>query len=990
MDKPLSKSISILFAGTFWLWNGFFIVLFYGFFLPFWAPQLLAAMVAGEVAAVYLIPLGLLLLTPVVSVAVGLIQFGGRPRSLLRWFYGVEAPLMLIATLWLFLLRDLTPGAIWTLGTGAVCLTVYGLELVGWRPGRRDRWGAIAVLGTSGLMLGLAIGVGALMTLYGIPVTWSLLTVLAQGVWSYESSLLAAIRDLTFTVFFALSVVLLAGMPVSVAVLYWRSGLRGLERSAQRWGQRRMFWGAIAGLCFWMVALTGLSWQPQHFAFRTLDRPITTDRDRQALIDQGDRLRRGLLNAYLQRQRYLGTTDTSSDVEELYRFAFKMPEETAHALQQVRDRLIFPFLYQGHPRDAQRAARLYEALFDQTIERGEQEAVQRAFRASASLDGAGAGALNVNERRVLLERQDLNVTPHGDWATVELHEVYRNQTLDEEEVLYYFSLPESAVVTGLWLGDTGDVAKRFSYRISPRGAAQKVYESQVQRVVPQDPALLEQVGPQQYRLRAFPVPPRRRSWETGTLERPLAMHLWLTVEVPRLGDRYPLPKLLERRNIYWTGRTERHYGDVSPLMDPVMDGSGRDDRADWLKNPWLPAAIAATPAQDLAQDQDQAKNQGAPAVQDYGAIAGYRITAEPLPRDRIALPTAPRLAVILDTSYSMARQRPALKRLWQWFDGQGYLDGRLENGDVDLFLPGDALGDRAPQWLPAAERFNPDRQVFFGTLPPQRALIQYQRHQAQLDQSAPAVPYDAVLFVTDRGTYELAGDRREAVPFQAPLWLLHVGGQLPEAYDDATLASFRSSGGGVAMDIETLLAQVALRRSRPVANSDSPDTSETPNSELPFTWADGYRWRFTAIAPAPTTSPDDLQGNPKTDALKTDRLIAAPAARQLIQALAGRSANPSLDTLDRIHRIATTFGIVTPYSSAIVLVNDEQRAALDRAEASRDRFNRNVVTGKEDEDTDPNTASIPEASPLYGLPIVLVLLWFTRSRSPHRQRPPAP
>ncbi|GAB4352683.1 MAG: hypothetical protein Fur0042_21280 [Cyanophyceae cyanobacterium] len=976
MDKPLSQSVSILFAGTFWLWNGFFIVLFYGFFLPFWAPQLLAAMAAGEVAPVYLIPLGLLLLMPVLSVAVGLIQFGGRPRSLLRWFYGVEAPLMLVATLWLFLLRDVTPGAVWTLGTGAACLAAYGLELVGWRPGRRDRWGAIAGVATSVLMLGLAIGLGALMTLYAIPTTWSLLTLLAQGLWSYEPSFLAAIRDLIFTAFFALSVVLLAGMPVSVAVLYWRSGLRGLERSVQRWSQRRMFWGAIAVLGFWMVALVSLSWQPQHFAFRTLDRPITTDRDRQALIDQGDRLRRGLLNAYLQRQRYLATTDTSRDLADLYRFAFKVPDGTAEALQQVRDRLIFPFLYQGHPRDRQRAARLYEALFDQSIERGERESVQRAFRASASLDGAGAGALNVNERRVLLERQDLSVSPHGDWATVELHEVYRNQTLDPEEVLYSFSLPESAVVTGLWLGDTGDLAKRFSYRISPRGAAQKVYESQVQRVAPQDPALLEQVGPQQYRLRAFPVPPRLRSWETNPPERPTAMHLWLTLEVPRQGDRYPLPKLLERRNIYWTSRTERRYGELQTLTGPAVEVPERDYRADWLKNPWLPTAIAAQPPQDQAQDQ--AQGQRDQAIQDYGAIAGYQITAEPLPRDRIPLPTAPRLAVILDTSYSMVRQRPALKRLWQWFEGQGYLDQRLDNGDVDLFLPGDALSDRAVQWLPAAERFDLDRYGFFGTLPPQRALVQFQRHQAK---NAPAVPYDAVLLVTDRGSYELAGDRQDPVPFQQPLWLLHLGGQLPEAYDDATLASFRSSGGGVATDIETLLAQVALRRSRPVTDPDSLDTA---NSELPFTWADGYRWRFTAIAAPPGTPPSDPQGNPKKDSLKTDRLAAAPAARQLILALAGRTANPSIETLDRIHRIATTFGIVTPYSSAIVLVNDEQRAALDRAEASRDRFNRTVVTGKEEE-TDPNVASVPESSPLYGLPIVLLLLWSTRSRSSHRR-----
>lgn len=966
MDRPWKLATAILFAGIFWLWNGVFLLLAYGLLLPFWAPQLLGAIAGGDVAAVYLIPLGLLLVVPPTAVVVGLVKFCGQPRSLLRLFYGVEAPLMVLAGTWIFLLREVTPGATWTLATAVLCVGFYGLELMGYRPGRRDRGGAIAVLVTSGLMLALAIGVGALLTLYAVPLTWTLLVSLGQSGWFFGGSLFEWATGVLTLLFVLTSTVLMAGMPVSVSILYWRSGLRGLEGSARRWGQRRMFWGAIAALGFWVMVLAGLSHQPQHFAFRTLDRPITTDRDRQTLIDQGDRLRRGLVNAYLQRQRYLSTTTTSRDVADLYRLAFDMPDGPAQTLQQIRDRLIFPFLYQGQPGDAKRASRLYGSLFDVTLERGEQAALQRAFRASVTLDGAAAGALNVNEERVLLERQELEVTPHGDWATVALHEVYRNQTLEVEEVLYQFSLPESAVVTGLWLGDTEDLAKRFAYRISPRGAAQAVYESQVQRAAPVDPALLEQVGPQQYRLRAFPVPPRPASWQT-TPTGPTVMHLWLTLEVPRQGDRYPLPTLLERRNIYWTaGRTERRYGDgvaaAGRSPEAVTDRTGQPE------TPWLPTAIAV-PETIAAQ---------APQRQTYGAIAGYRVTADPLPRDRLPLPTAPRLAVILDTSYSMDRQRAALNRLWRWFGQRGYLDQRLDNGDVDLFLPGDALSDRAPQWQPAAERFRPDRYVFFGSVPPQRAFEQYQTLQRAQPPSAP--PYDAVIFVTDRGTYELAGDRNEPVTFDEPLWLLHVGGQLPEAYDDATLTSFQDSGGGIATDIQTLLGQLALRQT---AQGAAPE-------RIPFTWADGYRWRFDAIAassapsdpsdPSANQASSEIQGDLRGDP-RGDRLLAAPAARQLIQYLAGRTASPTPETLDRIHRIATDFGIVTPYSSAIVLVNDDQRRALDQAEASRDRFNRKGMTGQEN--SDPNAASIPETSPLYGLPLVLLLLWATRSRSSH-------
>ncbi|NJK27929.1 MAG: TIGR02921 family PEP-CTERM protein [Coleofasciculaceae cyanobacterium SM2_3_26] len=140
------------------------------------------------------------------------------------------------------------------------------------------------------------------------------------------------------------------------------------------------------------------------------------------------------------------------------------------------------------------------------LQRAERKAVRHALKSTALLDQAKAGLANIEEERVWLRQQQVNVQPQGDWAKVELYEVYENKTEDVEEIFYYFSLPESAVITGLWLGDTANRDTRFEYVISPRGAAQKVYNDQVQRTRPVDPALLEQVGPQQYRLRAFSHP----------------------------------------------------------------------------------------------------------------------------------------------------------------------------------------------------------------------------------------------------------------------------------------------------------------------------------------------------------------------------------------------------------------------------------------------------------------------------------------------------
>lgn len=65
-----------------------------------------------------------------------------------------------------------------------------------------------------------------------------------------------------------------------------------------------------------------------------------------------------------------------------------------------------------------------------------------------------------------------------------------------------------------------------------------------------------------------------------------------------------------------------------------------------------------------------------------------------------------------------------------------------------------------------------------------------------------------------------------------------------------------------------------------------------------------------------------------------------------------------------IHAVAKKYKIVSPYSSMLVLVNDEQRQLLKEAEAQSDRFDRKVENGKENlsKPVNPLKVSVPEAS----------------------------
>ena len=117
---------------------------------------------------------------------------------------------------------------------------------------------------------------------------------------------------------------------------------------------------------------------------------------------------------------------------------------------------------------------------------------------------------------------------------------------------------------------------------------------------------------------------------------------------------------------------------------------------------------------------------------------------------------------------------------------------------------------------------------------------------------------------------------------------------------------------------------------------------------------DGYVWSYAKTPKAKAVSRI-------TDA--DNEGFKPIAARQLITALSKQKTANQLTQLDAMHSLAKTFKVVTPYSSMIVLVNDAQREQLKAAEAKKDRFDREVESGKE-ELTKPNNplnvSGVPE------------------------------
>ncbi|MCT7996166.1 TIGR02921 family PEP-CTERM protein [Laspinema olomoucense] len=899
-----------LFSVIFWLWNLTFLGIVYLGILPWVAIPLIQATVEGIIPLEFTLAVTGAIAIPTVCTGIG-IKLRKRPLQLIRLFYGVEAPLFTLCLVRLFMLREMTPASNLMVGTALLAMAAFGLELF-YGYANRDRKLAWLQLATHTLMLLMGLYLGALLLFYVVPFTVFFAGYLISLDWveaiinllEYESW--NVIWWVPFSFFlWGFSATLFIAMPSALATFHIYSGYKIIRQFATQYGRKWAIFGSGVVLTAWMVLFLSFQQQPQIQAFKSLENPISTDRDRQELLAKSNSIRQGLLNAHLLSYRYLSTHKDNNHIRFMYQDLLGMEESAAQVVQNWYNGLMSPFLYQGSREDSEKAATLYEQFFDTPIQKGEAKTILHAAQSTFNREEAKAGLLNINEQRVLLKQQEITVTERGDWADVELYEVYENQTPQDEEVFYYFSLPESAVLTGVWLNETADRSDRYVFQISPRGAAQEVYNEQVRRSI--DPALLEQVGPRQYRLRVFPIPARLTSFDNTNRQEQPKQHLWLTYKVMQSPQGWAMPQLAEKRNVFWNRKTQRQYN---------------GERVKRLGDAWMPEFLPATDSPSGTAHQ-------------VTLPGDYQISAKPLTETDYILPQGKRIAVILDRSYSMRSHAKEVTETVNWLKQNGFADNRLENNDADLYLTTSPGAN--PLRLDNLGELNPTQITYYGSLNYREMLQQFQELQENTN-------YDAVALISDRGSYELAKDSPDLLTLSSPLWMIHLGG-LPRAYDDGTLQAIQGTGGGVSTDLEEVLQRIAT-------------TAKLGQSAVSV--VDGYSWFVEKPAKA------SLATLPKTLATATvpDKAGVEPlAARQLILALSKQMDAASIADLDAIHAIAKHYEIVSPYSSAIVLVNQDQKQQLKEAESRSDRFNREIEDGTEQLQQPQDMMSVPVPEP---------------------------
>ena len=858
----------------FWVCNVLATLLFTVFTAFAILPLVLIASFTAEIPLSITVGLLVLIAMPVVAIAFA----NARPNAISPFFYGVEIPIILLVSLRIGAIREMTAGGTFLIGSAIAACAIYGWHLWKDEYEHTDRplanWNAHLLAATTSLVGIVGLFTGVLALLYAIPAVANTITNIAGTRW--DANFLNPIVLIFLTLYGAM-IAAFAAFPIYIASYYPGLWLRALKTTSL---SKTAFAAVSLAITVLLLGVHSITSSQSHVVYlHALDK--MTASEKRAAMENPERVRGALLNGYLHDYRYLETS-YSQKLGRKYQRAFGNIQFTNTA-EKAQSALLGPIIYAGSPSDVSRADRLYEELFDTPIQRAEQKAVTKALQATYDRDEVTAGLMNIGVRNVLLKEQNVTLHDQGTFAVVEIEEVYENLTPQNQEIFYSFSLPEDAAVTGLWIGQTPDRNKMDSFVIAPRGAAQQVYEEQLRRNI--DPALLEQVGPGQYRLRIFPIP---RAWSnrSSSNARDRRMRMHMRYVVPNNAGTFALPTLLEKRNVDWSAETTRRLND-----EIVQTSQG-----------WMGTTIEAKDPDATTFDVTLGKS---------------RVQKRPV--SSVEAPVSGRFAVLIDTSYSMRERASTLEKNLQELRDWGVSSPSTE---LDFFF------HRADSGIEKTDA--PD----VSQLQPYGSLTLQQMIAALKDQTA---QFDAVIILTDQSRYGVTAGQSD-IALDQPLWVFPQG-KAPAAYDDDVLDLIYRNKGGVVDSVSAL--QTAM------ANLDGRVIS-------------GSLWSVSPASYGQAIWPDQ----------------AALAARQIILARS-YGTPPTPTALDELHALAQKHNVVTPYSSMIVLVNDQQRQQLEEVSKADDRYGRESHSGKE---RLSSPSRVPEPSPLLLIFVTCIAAWWYRKR----------
>lgn len=935
----------------FWLYNGIYL-LFIGFTGSFFLAQWKEAQISMGIPWSVALMVYVLILIPIAAVIVGAgTRLRKDPKKLVTFFFCIELPLVFIALVRILFIRQLTP-VLWYLSLSAV-VSVVGILFVLFQEDVRATVWRIARTLSQQLAL-LLVGYGTALILFFLPI---IIAVILRGIFEIEWRMILKIfidtKGIAFfsAIFSLLLFLMTVGFflvaPIVTSLLYYYSFTKARRSLHAIMPTSTVRLLTIGFAVLSILIAVGLSLQPHDQsstqniqAFRDAKTFAEKQQLAKPLMKEKESIRRTLRDLYLAQYRYMGDVETDI-LQRGYVQQLHFSAAGSESVQKIFNTLASPFIYHGKfDDDVKRAGEEYQELFDAHIQDGERDAIVAALQSTNTRDPLKADLLDKGAKRVRVVTRDISVhAEQGNVLRVGFEETYQNITDRMQEVYYEFSLPAAAVITGLWLGPNLE----YQGVVAPKGAARRTYEQQVRERI--DPALLEQIGPRQYKLRVFPIPvnPDQILQAQGQAV-PANQRVRFEYLVSNSGIEIPFPVFGQTRNVFSDKDTLQHFFSNDPALDRQI--SNENGKFVFQEAPTCLTSIFETPG--FASDHLVFLPHGInPLVKDgYTCDKGFG--------DPFTLLKGMKLALLLDVSESNSDMN------WNEYLKATFPAAQLLRGQnsIDVYFFNTQLSDKN-QLTPAMLEQGFDV-VSFG-----------KTDRLKIVQALPA-EYDAVFMVTDQSDFDEKQDAVQSVPPHAPLYVIHTKPEFP-AYQDSFTQWIMTSGGGVFASpteaVERLALVRALEQKRVQRTADQASASSTvigiDERGIWLRSTEPAEKMFPTVKVISVTSTEPA------------RLIGAHALADYLQ-FAGRP-------LEEIHVVATSSSIVTPFSSFIALVDDRSKQQLKEEEKKDNRFQADFDTGAEDL-ADPQgkgaltVGAVPEPEEwaLIGMGILLLLLFHRR------------
>lgn len=664
-----------------------------------------------------------------------------------------------------------------------------------------------------------------------------------------------------------LLIITLVSIPYLLTFLLWRLSENNRLALQKVLGNKKMekisliSWGII----FLLVSLSFFKFPDNRLMVLLKNFPKESDYQVQekaasTLINQEERLKTLVTKKIKERGYYLFYKDDNS-LSNIYREVFNS-QLLGDIMQSGFIHLAYPLVYWESEEGQWALTENFQYLFGYPYYQEKTKSV-------------------VNEpKNVLLAYRQIKVTPEneGFLATITIEEEYDNQTYQQQEVVYEFNLPEEATISDLKLGANLE----FPGVIAPKGAAQRTYERELRQS--RDPALLEQTGPNQYRLRVFPIPAKNDLTTLKGQRQKVAFSYTVGWD----NGYFPLPVYTRKANVFTDGSsiiTLESNGRTLPLK-------GTETKIESTEIKQLNLCQSQSGLVVLQTETAQAK------VVFHANNERLRMIACGKISDLLSDLTRYRTAIIYDTSVNN-KQNNSLKDLKLLIE-KNQTDW-LDKAVVDLYKINSTVSQA--QRLTSKNLKELLQPVYFSKVTDFSKL------------AGISEKYDLVILIANK---DISFNQIGNFPFSSPTKVYWVGSEEIPPLNMEITSGIWQTGGGATTSIEDAFRAFLLK-----------ETVKQTYGEGVMTTNQYWSLQY-----------DKLPGQLVDSVFSPSESLANLANKGLLMRFVDsqtREVVGDIAIMDQLNLAAKKAGIISPYSSLIALVNEQQK---DRLETEIGQYNR--------------------------------------------------